>query len=257
MKPNVKMLDKSKNSFIFFQLGLIAVMVTVLFVLEFNFKDEVKDVVANKYQPLIDETVFVYNPKVEAVAKIKTEPKILVEKQNVVNKFVNDFKKSDIEVNDDIIKETPHDIVDNIVSDATSNENTLNVGTVDNNPIDANKIYDFTESLPMFPACKGVAEDQQKKCFDEQLRKEIYKNLKYPERDLQNEKEGSVFVQFIIDQKGNFTSINPIQNNRGTDDMRKAVEMAVKKLPKVIPAKQGGVDVKIRYTIPIVFKIAK
>ena len=257
MKPNVKMLDKSKNSFIFFQLGLIAVMITVLFFLEFNFKDETKMAMTNTLRPIIDETVFVYNPKIEQAAKVKTEPKVAIEKQKVEHKFVNDFKKSDIEVDDDIIKETPHDVVDNNAMESPVDVPNDTPTIQGNTKINDTKIYDFTESLPVFPACKNVPADQQKKCFDEQLRKEIYKNLKYPERDLQNEKEGSVFVQFIIDQKGNFTEINPIQNNRGTADMRKAVELAVKKLPQVSPAKQGGIDVKIRYTIPITFKIAK
>lgn len=39
--------------------------------------------------------------------------------------------------------------------------------------------------------------------------------------------------------------------------MRLAVENAVKKLPKIIPARQGDNNVKVTYTIPIAFKINK
>ena len=38
MKQNVEFPKKVKHSFIFFQLGLIATMLAVLFVLEFNFE---------------------------------------------------------------------------------------------------------------------------------------------------------------------------------------------------------------------------
>ncbi|MFD2908977.1 hypothetical protein ACFSX9_09530 [Flavobacterium ardleyense] len=38
MKPNVEFPKKVKSSFIFFQIGLIATMLVVLFALEFNFK---------------------------------------------------------------------------------------------------------------------------------------------------------------------------------------------------------------------------
>lgn len=256
MKPNVKMIDKTKNSFIFFQLGLIAVMVTVLFALEFNFEVEENGVVAYNFPPFTEETVFVYNPKKEVAPKVKIEPAKQVVKQKVENKLINNFKESDLEVKDNVVKEQPNEENNNNVENATANKpNDLNI--VDSSLKRDEKVYDFTETLPMFPACKGVPSDQQRACFDEELRKAIFKNLRYPEKDLNNDKEGSVFVQFIIDQNGNFTAINPIENNRGTADMRKAVESAVKKLPKIIPAKQGGRDVKMRYTIPITFKINK
>ena len=39
MKANVDFPKRVKNSFIYFQVGLIATMLVVLFILEFNFKD--------------------------------------------------------------------------------------------------------------------------------------------------------------------------------------------------------------------------
>lgn len=254
MKPNVKLLDRSKNNFIFFQLGLIAAMVTVLFILEFNFKDATIIKVNKIDMPFQDEEIFVYNPKVEKVSLSEKEPKILNEKLKLNKIYQNDFKQSEIEINDEFVEDNIHN------NETFNNDKVINDSAklvVKDDVFSKDKIYDFTESLPVFPACKGVALDQQKKCFEEQLRKEIYKNLIYPENDLYNEKEGAVFVQFIIDQNGLFTEINPIVNNRGTANMRKAVEVAVKKLPKITPAKHGGEFVKIRYTMPILFKITK
>ena len=39
------------------------------------------------------------------------------------------------------------------------------------------------------------------------------------------------------------------------DRIKKAAEKAVKRIPKLIPAKQGNKEVRIKYTIPVVFKM--
>ncbi len=257
MRPNVKVLDKSKNSFIYFQLGLIATMVAVLFVLELNFKTETPKSIESARIDLPDDIIFTYNPKLKAP---KTEPKREVVKPVVKPaskpKVVDQFVETKKEVDNALVKESEHEDSNK----ATSTDNSQN-----ENPVDANeggegakeKVFVVVEFLPRFPNCTNVSKENQKACFDEQLKKEIFKHLKYPKRDLDNQKEGTVFVQFIIDENGNFTSIQAAENNRATREMRLAVVAAVKKLPKIIPARQGDRDVKIIYTIPISFKINK
>ena len=60
MKANVDFPKRVKNSFIYFQVGLIATMLVVLFILEFNFKDGSK---STGYVPPIEissEPTFVF-----------------------------------------------------------------------------------------------------------------------------------------------------------------------------------------------------
>jgi TonB family protein len=111
------------------------------------------------------------------------------------------------------------------------------------------------EQLPMFEACKGLSRSEQKACFDEQLSKAIVKHLTYPESDLEDGKQGVAQVEFVIDEKGTITSVKALDNKRATIEMQKAAEKAVKRIPKLIPAKQGDKAVKIKYSIPVVFKI--
>ena len=111
------------------------------------------------------------------------------------------------------------------------------------------------EQLPMFPACKGLSRAEQKECFDEQLAKAIVKNLVYPEGDLAIGKQGVAQVEFVIDENGAITNVVAINNKRASSEMQKAAERAVKRIPKLIPAKQGNKEVRIKYTIPVVFKI--
>ena len=252
MKTNVKMIDKSKNSFIYFQLGLIATMVAVLFVLEFNFETKVPKVTAFNKIEMPDEVVFTYNPKTEAP---KSEPRKTIARVVVQPKIVNRYEISKEEVNDDVVKqsvhqETPTETKTTDVSADNTKGETIPTPKAD-------EVYVVVEFLPMFPSCKGVSKEDQKECFDRALKAEIFKHLKYPEKDLENKNEGTVFAQFIIDENGNFTDITTADNKRATDEMKNAVEKAVKKLPKIIPAKQGTNDVKIRYTIPITFKLNK
>jgi TonB family protein len=259
MKPNVKMIDKSKNSFIYFQLGLIATMVAVLFVLEFNFKTKIPKATASTRIDLPDDIIFTYNPRLKTP---KSEPRKVVEAKPIVKpviqpKVIDQFVETKKEVDDNLIKDSAHQD-----SNTANNTNNNNSNT---NPVDTNtgsggsedEVFVVVEFLPRFPNCMNVSKENQKACFDEQLKREIFKHLKYPQKDLENQKEGTVFVQFIVDEKGNFTSIKSAENNRATNDMRVAVENAVKKLPKIIPAKQGARDVKVTYTIPISFKINK
>jgi protein TonB len=259
MKPNVKMIDKSKNSVIYFQLGLIAAMVTVLFVLEFNFKT-IDSNFALKKERIIDfEKPFKYSPAKEANV-VETVKKTVVKtiiKPVVPPKVINQFVITKKDVNDDLIKDASHQD-SNAAATAIANVG-KNEEPIDGNSGGGNKeeVFVVVEFLPRFPSCENVSKADQKACFDAQLKKEIFKYLKYPERDLENKKEGTVFVQFIVDEKGNFTSIKSAENNRATNEMRIAVENAVKKLPKIIPAKQGQKDVKVTYTIPISFKIGK
>ncbi len=258
MKPNVKMIDKSKNSFIYFQLGLIATLVAVLFVLEINFETStpINDIVKVDLpdeEPFTTYVVLKETPKSEPRKTMVTKPIAKV----VQPKVVNQFKETKDNVDDNAIKNTSHQDTNPDV--ATTTDNTNPVDSTDSNDKGEKKdeVFVVVEFLPMFPSCKDISKEDQKECFDKALKKEIFKNLKYPEKDLENKTEGTVFVQFIVDENGNFTSIKSADNKRATNDMRIAVENAVKKLPKIIPAKQGKNDVKVTYTIPITFKINK
>ena len=258
MRPNVKMIDKSKNSFIYFQLGLIAVMVAVLFVLELNFKtEEIKATVVNRID-LPDDEPFRF---VGVIEKPKSEPRKVITKpivKPVVQpKVIDQFVETNKEVDNNIVKEAAHQDSNTAVNPIDANSNINPVDSNSGNGGAKDEVFVVVEFLPRFPNCLNVSKDNQKACFDEQLQKAIFKTLVYPEKDLKNEKEGTVFVQFIVDEKGNFTSIKIPENNRATNDMRLAVEKAVKKLPKIIPARQGEKDVKVTYTIPISFKINK
>lgn len=249
MRPNVKFKGKVKNSFAYFQIGLIVTMVVTLFVLEYKF--EHKKSIKEEGDPvtITNEPVFRYNPIVP-----ESKPVARVEKPVVkMNRISPVFKKVD---NTEIVKTDAKN-----VPEENNTTNTVSKEQPIENPIKGvteasreNTIFSV-EQLPMFDACKGLPRSEQKECFDSQLAKAISKNLTYPESDYESGKQGTALVEFIIDEKGNITNVVSVDNKRATYEMRMAAEKAIKKIPRITPAKQGKESVKIKYIIPVSFKL--
>ena len=81
----------------------------------------------------------------------------------------------------------------------------------------------------------------------------VKKRLKYPRSAKRLGVEGKVFVQFVVDTKGNLTEVEVIKGiGAGCDE--EAIRV-VKKSPTWNPAKQRGVPVNQRIVIPITFKL--
>ena len=250
MRTNENFQRKTKNSFIYFQVGLIATLIVVLLFLEFKFLSFSKDTVFKAEPIWTEEAAFVYNPEV-----IKSNP---VETKAVkpLVKLPKDIMNVDIKKDDEVIKkenlasENPSDVKSDVEVKTDVSNNSNNPSSAADKPT----IFSV-EQLPMFKACKGLKRSEQKACFDEQLAKAISKNLVYPTKDLENKRQGTTVIEFVIDEKGNITNVKALDNNRATLAMQVAAEKAVSKLPKLEPAKQGDVAVKIKYVIPISFKV--
>jgi protein TonB len=82
----------------------------------------------------------------------------------------------------------------------------------------------------------------------------LNKNLRYPDDAVNNEIQGTVIVQFIVDKEGNVSDVTPIS---GPDDggLREEAVRVIKKSGKWTPAVQNGRQVKSYKKQPIVFKL--
>ena len=248
MKPNVDFPKKAKNSFIFFQIGLIATMLVVLFVLEFNFELKSKKAVVPETITTIDISVptnFKIIPKMNPIAE---------NKPNAQPKFTNQFKETTKEVPKDKVKpvdNTPKDLDTNAPKEPVSENPIKEVpSTKPETPTVLN-----VEELPMFPACRGLSRNEQLKCFEEQMSKAVAKNAEYPEIDRENGKQGRALISFIIDENGKIIDVKSLDNKNATPEMKIAAEKAVRKVSKLTPAKQGGKPVRIKYVIPVSFRL--
>jgi len=80
------------------------------------------------------------------------------------------------------------------------------------------------------------------------------KNLRYPDDAVNNEIQGTVVVQFIVDKEGNVSDVQPISGPENGGLREEAVRV-IKKSGKWTPAVQNGRQVKSYKKQPIVFKL--
>ena len=65
--------------------------------------------------------------------------------------------------------------------------------------------------MPRFPGCENEAKNNRESCANQKMLEFIYKNQEYPAVARKNKIEGTTVVQFVIDQKGNLTSLKSCQ----------------------------------------------
>ncbi len=85
-----------------------------------------------------------------------------------------------------------------------------------------------------------------------QWQRYLQKNLRYPEEAQNNEIQGDVVVQFIVDKEGNVSDVEAIS---GPNELRDEAVRVIKKSGKWTPAIQNGRQVKSYKKQPIVFRL--
>ena len=81
----------------------------------------------------------------------------------------------------------------------------------------------------------------------------LKKNLNYPQVAIDNEVQGFVMVQFIVDKEGNVSEVQAVS---GPDDLRAEAVRVIKKSGKWTPAIQNGRQVKSYKRQSIGFRLA-
>lgn len=85
--------------------------------------------------------------------------------------------------------------------------------------------------------------------------KYVQQNIKYPQNALENNVEGKVTVNFVVDATGKIRNAKVVN---GVDDELNAEALrVVESAPAWTPAKQNGKNVPVTCSIPVTFKIVK
>ncbi|AXG69506.1 hypothetical protein KORDIASMS9_01729 [Kordia sp. SMS9] len=191
-----------------------------------------------EYVPYFEEEVIkVDEPEPEPVIK----PTTIIDKVEVVD--------NDTKIKDQILQtETKPKEVSKFVD-------TSNVEVIDEvDPIEEVP-FAFIEDAPIYPGCeKFKSKKERKKCMSEKIQKLINRKFNTGIAEDLNLDSGvqRINVLFIIDENGNVVGIQ----SRGTHPkLEKEAERVVKLLPKMEPGKQRDQNVKVKYTLPIMFKV--
>lgn len=123
-------------------------------------------------------------------------------------------------------------------------------------PATVNMNNDITGEVPEDNEVHNTAAVEIQPSFpggDADLMSYLNKNIKYPIVAQENNIQGKVTVQFIVGKDG---SIEDVQIARGVDRSLDAEALRViKSMPKWIPGKQGGRAVRVKYYVPVNFKL--
>ncbi len=104
-----------------------------------------------------------------------------------------------------------------------------------------NKVFDVVEQMPSFPGGMGA------------LMSWLSQNIKYPVIAAENGVQGRVIVQFVVEKDGSVTDVRVAKSVDPSLD--KEAQRVVKAMPKWIPGKQNGSAVRVKYTVPVTFKL--
>lgn len=111
------------------------------------------------------------------------------------------------------------------------------------------------EQMPYFPGCPNTdfSIDNKRQCSDETLIHFITDNMIYPETAKGYGIEGTVIVQFIVNESGQLSDYEIIRNIGG--GCGEAALNVLRRMPKWEPAVDNGTFVKVALTLPIHFSL--
>ena len=139
-----------------------------------------------------------------------------------------------------------------IESTETDEEEIIEVVEVIEEYEDIDVPFAVIEDVPIFPGCERVKKSERRSCFQEQMNKHIKRNFRYPEIAQEMGIQGRVYVNFIISKNGSITNIRM----RGPDkNLEKEAQRIIAKLPRMTPGKQRGRPVRVPFSIPITFRL--
>ena len=104
-----------------------------------------------------------------------------------------------------------------------------------------NKVFDVVEQMPSYPGGMGA------------LMQYLSSNIKYPVIAEENGIQGRVICTFVVERDGSITDVRIAKSVDPSLD--KEAMRVVSKMPKWIPGKQNGSAVRVKYTLPVTFRL--
>jgi protein TonB len=226
--------------------ALIGIIVGVNAIIEANSKEEISAEV--ELSQIAKKEV-----KVEKKAPVKIEEAKPVEKVKSSVKFVPPVIKKDSEVKPEEELKSQDDLNKTNTAigsfDVKGNDDAagevLKAKEVIAQPEppkeEETKVFDVVEQMPSFPGGQAA------------LMSWLSSNIKYPVVAEENGVQGRVVCTFVVERDGSITDVKVV---RGVDpSLDKEAVRVLKAMPHWIPGKQNGSAVRVKYTVPVTFKL--
>ena len=192
--------------------------------------------------------------KVEKKEIIRQEPEKVVEQVKSSVKFTAPVIKKDEEVKEeDEIKLDEVQKSDKAVGAFTVEGNDEVGGAVlkakediaapepPKHVVEETKIFTVVEQMPMYPGGDGA------------LMGYLRDNIHYPTVAAENGVQGRVVVGFVVERDGSITDVKVLRSVDPSLD-REAMRV-VKSMPRWTPGKQNGSAVRVKYQVPVTFRL--
>ena len=112
---------------------------------------------------------------------------------------------------------------------------------------DKDGVWSIAETMPEFPG--GVY----------RLRDYIQENLTVPEKykEMDAKAEYRVFIQFVVAEDGSITNAELMKSEPSKKDLNDEALRVVKAMPKWKPGTVDGKPVKVKYMLPVTYRLGK
>jgi protein TonB len=214
--------DVSKKSGLYLNIGLVVSLLVVITAFEWRFYDDgaLADLgqVSDDFEEMLDI------PQTEQ----PPPPPPKIQQPEIIEVPDEEEIEEDIQVDLDV-EITDDQVIEEVVFEEPIDEEV------------ADEVFTIVEQQPAYPGGMGA------------FYQFVQKKLKYPSQARRMGIEGKVFVQFVVDKKGNITEVVAVKGIGAGCDAE--AERVIKSSPKWKAGKQRGKAVKVRMILPITFKL--
>ena len=185
--------------------------------------------------------------------KIEVEPEKVVERVKSSIKFTAPVIKKDNEVKPEDEIKTQDQLMENkaaigsfdVKGNDDANGEVLKAKEVIAQPEppkqEENKVFDVVEQMPSFPGGNSA------------LMEYLHNNVKYPVVAQENGVQGRVVVSFVVEKDGSITDVRVVRSVDPSLD--REASRVVSSMPRWIPGKQNGSAVRVKYNVPVSFRL--
>ena len=212
------------DKLIYILMGLVFVLSLVYVALEWTEKE------VTKYE--VTDTEFLFEEEVEIQQTTQETPPPppppAVQEVEVLNVVEDNVETESIEVNTEDDKEAEVVIAAPVEAPVEEEEEEV--------------VFVVVESMPEFPGGQQA------------LFKYLSENVKYPVIAQENGIQGRVICQFVVNKDGSIVDVEVVRSG-GDPSLDKEAIRVIKSMPKWKPGKQRGKPVRVKYTVPVNFKL--
>ena len=175
-------------------------------------------------------------PQKKVVKKGKANAQVKMGNKTIEVKAAKATDADSVEV---VRLETPQEWA---VVTATDSANNVSAAVILNSPKTDDTPFDVVEQMPEFPGGQ------------EAMMKYLSESVKYPKEASKDGVQGRVVVQFVVEKDGSISEVEVVK--KVNEHLDAEAVRVVNAMPKWKPGKQKGENVRVKYTLPISFRLS-